>query len=98
MCKSANIKTVISSNSVSDINFQCFQLTFLHIASFNVNICIFYLSESCSVDAHFLTMATEDKKPETDTKPPVVPSASASQSKVLTFCLVGSFMFTVGKK
>uniref|UniRef100_A0A8C2XHQ6 WD repeat domain 5 n=1 Tax=Cyclopterus lumpus TaxID=8103 RepID=A0A8C2XHQ6_CYCLU len=26
-------------------------------------------------------MATEDKKPETDTKPPVVPSASASQSK-----------------
>lgn len=27
-------------------------------------------------------MATEDKKAETDTKPPVVPSASASQSKV----------------
>uniref|UniRef100_A0A3Q4HEE6 WD repeat domain 5 n=1 Tax=Neolamprologus brichardi TaxID=32507 RepID=A0A3Q4HEE6_NEOBR len=26
-------------------------------------------------------MATEDKKPETDTKPPVAPSASASQSK-----------------
>lgn len=30
-------------------------------------------------------MATEDKKPETDTKPPVVPSASASQSKVCLF-------------
>lgn len=27
-------------------------------------------------------MATEDKKADTDTKPPVVPSASASQSKV----------------
>lgn len=27
-------------------------------------------------------MATEDKKPETDTKPPVVPSAASSQSKV----------------
>lgn len=37
---------------------------------------------SCPVDAHFLTMATEDKKPETDTKPPVVQSSSSSQSKV----------------
>ncbi|KAF7648568.1 hypothetical protein LDENG_00154750, partial [Lucifuga dentata] len=28
-----------------------------------------------------ITMATEEKKPETDTKPPVIPSASSSQSK-----------------
>lgn len=33
-----------------------------------------------SIDALSLAMATEDKKPETDTKPPVAPSAS--QSKV----------------
>lgn len=35
-----------------------------------------------SIDALSLAMATEDKKAETDTKPPVAPSASASQSKV----------------
>ncbi|MEQ2187526.1 hypothetical protein GOODEAATRI_005594, partial [Goodea atripinnis] len=34
-----------------------------------------------AINVSVLTMATEDKKPETDTKPPVVPSASASQSK-----------------
>lgn len=44
--------------------------------------CLCSLLGSTPIDAHFLTMATEDKKAETDTKPPVVPSASASQSKV----------------
>lgn len=48
----------------------------------NVIYCFFSGSGSCTIDANFLTMATEDKKPETDTKPPVAASASASQSKV----------------
>lgn len=46
------------------------------------------LSGSFLVDAHHLIMATEDKKAETDSKPPVVPSASASQSKVWLSCYV----------
>lgn len=44
--------------------------------SFWTSTCLF------SIDALFLAMATEDKKADTDTKPPVAPSASASQSKV----------------
>lgn len=39
-------------------------------------------------------MATEDKKPETDTKPPVVPSASASQSKVRMCSMFAMFPAT----
>lgn len=47
--------------------------------SFSFSLCFGFVS---SIDALSLAMATEDKKAETDTKPPVAPSASASQSKV----------------
>lgn len=43
-------------------------------------LCVCSVSQSPSIDAPFLAMATEDKKAETDTKPPV--ASSASQSKV----------------
>lgn len=47
-----------------------------------------------SIDAPFLAMATEDKKAETDTKPPVAPSAS--QSKVSVSLTASTFAEKLG--
>lgn len=54
----------------------------MQLEVFLICTCARFVSQQCSVDAIVFMMATEDKKPETDTKPPVVQSASASQSKV----------------
>lgn len=48
-----------------------------------------------SIDAPFLAMATEDKKAETDTKPPVAPSAS--QSKVSVSLTASTFTEKLGR-